>query len=418
MLKEKELTIECPSCKNLFAFSDEILAKSFKEEIRNETEKKLEIEREKLARSISLEKSKELEKFKQNALKEATIIVEKQFLEKKAMSEIKVEALKEQNDKLLNELSEMRKNINSLLKEKQKSSLELEQTKQEQLFLIEKAVLESKEDQKRQFNEQIKREIEKVKMDKDLSLKEKEQELKELQKKIESLKNANNDSRIRGEAFEIFGEKILENFAKEFNDKVVEIKKGQNGSDNNYIVLTENGNIAGQATIEFKRVDVFQNNFIKKALEDMKREGSALGVICSTTLPRSYSDAITIVEDKLFIMGPSEFKHFIKILRKMILDDYRAKLILTSNKDFQLKDRVFNFITSKEFISQINTTYKRLVGLSNGIEKDYRRIEVSLKKRKQECDDTIEGIVETYLGLHKVAPSQLPALKSFELTED
>jgi hypothetical protein len=417
MKTQNELLINCPACSASFAFSHEHISQEYLDQVTKKAMAEINEDRKKLEKRLMEENKLKLNEYKVMARKEIKESIEKELNEKKTESEIQAEVLKEQNSSLMKELTALRKNINDIIKEKQKSLLELELAKKDKDLLVERSVLDAVEKQKNILKEEFNQQMEKMNFENQLQIKEKDQKMKELQNKIEGLQKATQkeDSRIHGEALELVGEDILKEFAAHHNDLVEEIKKGQNGSDFNYTVTNEKSKIAGKATIEFKRVEKFQKSFIKKALDDMKMEESSYAIICSTTLPQEF-ERITIVDDKLFIMGPMELKHFLKILRKIIIDEYRSSIINKSHDS--LKEKVFSLVTSKEFLSQLNNLHKNLCSLSEGIETDYKKIELALKKRRLECDRSIELLVDTFLNLHNAAPQQIQKMESLELSDN
>lgn len=356
-------SIKCPKCGNEFPASEGLMS-NLREEVGLKIEKKIREE-------IESERSLELQDLK------------------KTLQE-KEEKINDLRDKELEIREEKRK------LEDAKRDLELETQRK-------------LDEEKRKIEEETAKRLLDEHHFKDL---EKDKKISDMTKQIEELKRVSQQGSMQtqGEVGELVLEKTLcELFP---TDDVSEVKKGELGGDVRQIVKTVRGTTCGLILWERKRTKAWTEGWVEKLKEDMRRDSAQLGVIITEILPKDFKKQIG-EKSGIWITTQEFVDPLAKLLRKVLYDVAKEKAV-KSNKESKAEE-VYDFVTSNEFISQV----ERMVGIYQEmklqISKERAVSEKQWKQREMQVERLLTGVSGIYGSIQGIAGSALPQVKNLEL---
>lgn len=355
--------IKCPKCGNEFPASDGLMS-NLKEEVSLKIEKEIRAE-------IENEKSLELQDLKKT-------------LQEK---EEKINGLREKEL----EIREEKRKI-----EDAKRDLELETQRR---IDEEKKKIEE-ETSKRLLDEHYLKDL------------EKDKKISDMTKQIEELKRVSQQGSMQtqGEVGELALEKALRELFP--TDEVLEVKKGELGGDIRQIVKTQRGTVCGLILWERKRTKAWTEGWIVKLKEDIERDKAHLGVIVTEVLPKDFKKQIG--ERSGIWITTQDFVEPLALLLRKILYDVAKEKAVKSNKESKAEE-VYNFVTSSEFISQV----ERMVGIyqemKQQITKERLVFEKQWKGREMQIERLLTGVSGIYGSIQGIAGSALPQVKNLEL---
>lgn len=355
--------IKCPKCGNSF-FAEESLIAHIKEEATLLIEKKL-------RQKIEEEKKLEVE----NLTKE-------------------IQENRQKIDDFRNKELELRK-IARNLEEKQKD-LELETQRRI-------------DEEKRKIEEETAKKLIDEHHLKDL---EKDKKMADMEKLIIDLKRTSqqNSMQTQGEAGELDLEKILRNLFP--TDEILEVKKGELGGDIRQVVKTVRGTDCGMILWERKNTKTWQEVWIKKLKEDVRRDKALLGVIVTEALPKDFTKEIG-EKNGIWIVSRGFIEPLAILLRKNLYDVAKNKAI-TFNKQSKAEG-LYDFVTSNDFIQQVEKMVDIYMEMKMQVSRERASSERLWKQREMQIDGLLKGISGIYGGMQLMAGSALPQVKSLEI---
>ncbi len=405
-----EEMIVCPNCGHKFPITEVVIGE-LSEKIRKETEEKyskiiqgyekikkeLEEKENKLAErefKLNEELNKRLQERlsyeRKNIAEEIRRSIEN---ENKHQIEMLAEA-KEQYEKRYNQLLEQLKNMQN---ENTKLLMDLNETRLK---------FES------EYNKRLQEELEKKNKEAEQREREYQYKIQKLQEQIEELNNkAQFDSqKITGEIQEIILEETLR---EQFPEDIIEpVPGGKKGADVIQTVIFRNRK-AGKIIWESKKTQKFDGKWIDKLKEDQRDAGADIAVLVTAAMPKDTSKFT--IDSNIIIM---EFQYVIPLtilLRKQLIDLHSLKSTYDSKND--IKDQLFDYISSKEFSQNIERVLDSLLKIKNQMEKEKLYMEKIWKEREQLLVSSLQGMAGAF-GRFQGIVTSLPDLKIFELTSD
>ncbi len=342
------------------------------------------------------------------------------------MSHLKEEASLEIEKKVRAEIeSEKNLELQDLKKTLQEKDQKIDEFRDKELELREKSrKLEEKEkDLELETQRRIDEEKKKIEEDtakrlidehhlKDL---EKDKKISDMEKLVEELKRKSQQGSMQtqGEVGELELEKILRDLFP--TDEISEVKKGELGGDVRQLVKTQRGTECGLILWERKRTKAWQEEWIKKLKEDMRRDKALLGVIVTDVLPKDFKKEIG-ERNGIWIVTTGFVEPLAKLLRQNLYDVAKGKAI-TLNKQGKAEE-LYDFVTGQEFIQQVERMVEIYLEMRSQITKERVLSEKLWKQREMQVDGLLKGISGMYGGMQLIAGTALPQVKSLEAPEE
>lgn len=369
-------SIICPNCKQNIPLT-EAITHQFHEKHEQDIAKlksQNENEREKL---IAYSK-KRIQEEKAKTAKEVEVELKKQIEEQMELkikdTENESKELKDQKNKLQDQLLELTKSMRKLQDENRLKEIEMQKT-----FALEQEKLRNEEHVR--IEEEFK-----------LKLREKDKKLEDVVKSNEDLRRKleQGSQQMQGEVLELEIESFLR---KEFPfDEIREVPKGVTGADIIQVVKNRGGTQCGQIVWETKRTKNWSGQWISKLKEDQRNIKAEIAVLVSEMLPDTITHFGMI--DGVWVCG---FPYIIGIayaLRTQLLEIATVKV---SQKGQESKmELLYDYVTSTEFRHRIEAIIEAFNGMQEEIEKERRWF--ALKWAREEKN--LRKVLDTTMGMH------------------
>jgi hypothetical protein len=356
--------------------------------------KQLEGEKALLQKSAEAEleiAKKQLESDASNAQKKAA-----------AQQEMLIKTLREDAEQANDSNKQLREQLNELMKalreeKKAKENAELEAQKklaEEEGKIRESAAKEADERQR-------------------LNLAARDKTIADLQKSLDEAqrKAAQGSQQLQGEVMELDFEKAL---AEAFrDDDITPVAKGVKGGDIKHTVRTPRGADCGVMLWEIKRTKNWTEGWIAKLKEDLRNEKANIPIIITEVMPKQLTDDIGQYQD-VWVCKPKFAIVLASLLRKGLLDAGRQRA-LAENRGNKA-DALFNFVTSHEFIQQVEAMVETYQEMSLQITKErvaYEKLWAQREKQTQKLFMSTANIVGSMQG--HVGQASMPRVKGLEL---
>lgn len=348
-----------------------------------------------------VEKAQE-EKFKEE--------LEKIRLEEKEKTEKKI---KEQLDLQLKESKEEAVEAKERNKKLQEQLLELTKTLREEKEKFDRQELENLKKQQEE-REKVKEEISKIESEKSqLKLAEVQKQLDDTKKALEEAqrKSSQVSQQLQGEVLELQLEALLRETFQ--GDEIIEVKKGENGADIRQIVKSPKGFSCGIILWEFKRRKTWGSDWIEKLKEDMRNEGDAIPVIVTTAMPKDIKNLG--VKERVWVTSQEFVIPLAELLRKNILDVAYQKALMANRTG--KADLVLGFVTSQEFVNQVEAIVESHKALKDQITKERAAFERQWKEREEHLDKLYKSTARVVGSIYGRVGASMPSIKGLDLLE-
>lgn len=243
---------------------------------------------------------------------------------------------------------------------------------------------------------------------------EKDKKIADMMKQIEDLKRTSlqGSMQTQGEVGELELEKTLRELFP--TDEISEVKKGELGGDVRQIVRTVRGTNCGLIIWERKITKAWTEGWVEKLKEDIRRDSAQLGVIVTETLPKDFKKSIGEKEG-IWVTTKEFVEPLSKLLRKILYDVAKEKAVKAGKQT--KAEEVYDFITSSDFISQINEMAEIYQNMKNQISKERAVAEKQWKQREMQVERLSGRIAGVYGSLQGIAGTALPQVRSLELED-
>lgn len=304
---------------------------------------------------------------------------------------------KESNKQLRQQLNDLMQALREEKKAKENAQLEAQKRLAEEEGKIREAA--SKEADERQR----------------LNLAARDKTIADLQKSLQEAqrKAAQGSQQLQGEVMELDFEKAL---AEAFrDDEIAPVAKGVKGGDIKQTVRNQRGTDCGVMLWEIKRTKNWTEGWIAKLKEDLRSEKANIPIIITEVLPKQLEDGSGIAQYKgVWVCEPKFAIVLATLLRKGLLDNVRMKT-LAENRGGKA-DALFNFVTSHEFIQQVEAMVETYQEMMLQITKErvaYEKLWAQREKQTQKLFMSTANIVGSMQG--HVGQASMPRIKGLEL---
>lgn len=365
--------IKCPKCGHEIPIS-EVLQHRLSEQINNEVEKRITVEKEKLETDLrtSLEKERD-EGLK--ILKERLIIEAKkreeaeqkelEFIKKQTELEDKI---KHQNFEIARKLHEERKLI-------------VEKTEKE---------IEEKYSMK---NLEIHKQLEDTK-----------KALAEAQRKAQQ-----GSMQTQGEVVELALEEILkQNFP---HDSIEPVPKGITGADIIERVFSKTGQECGTIIWESKQTKAWVEDWVQKLKDDGRNIHGNILVLVSEVLPKEIKNFG--LYKSIWVSNFSSILGLTTALRSQLI--VSQKILASQTNKEEKKDILYDYLCSPIFANRIETMVENFLAMKNNLEKEKVAMNRIWTAREMQLNRIIENTAKMYGEIQGIAGSRLPSIGLLEL---
>lgn len=391
--------IECPFCHKQFS-PDEVITHKIEAEIKQKYELDAKNQVEEVRKKAKEWQDSEKKKYEEEA-KESRQKVEEDIRKRvKEESEHSQKMMQEElsenkmrSKKLMDELTEMTRELRKAREEKEEARLEME-----------KRLSEESQKISEQAEKRVKDEYQVAIADKDKLLSDALKANEDLKQKL-----TQGSQQLQGEVQEL---ELEEKLKVEFpSDAVDEVKKGKDGADIIQIVVDSRGRECGRIVWESKRAKHFGGTWIDDLKRNIQLANGDIGVLVSTVLPKEiemfgYKDGIYITDTKYYLQIAT-------LLRKALIDLENMKS-LSVGKNEKIEN-LYRYIVGSEFAQKIDSMLSAYKRMSETLEKQKM---VTLKlwaEQEKQISSLKQNTISIYGSLSGLIDEPLQEIESLKM---
>lgn len=280
------------------------------------------------------------------------------------------------------------------------------------------------EDRELETRKKLAEDREKMKVELSKTIEEKAKlQVAELSKKLEDTQKALEDAQrksqqtsqqLQGEVLEL---QLEQSIKANFPDDVIEpVGKGAKGADIRHIVKTARGNVCGVILWEIKRTKSWDDKWTKKLKEDLREAKAHLAILVSETLPDEAESGFGY-KDGVLICSLSLAIPIAEIMRQQLISVARERFILTHKNNATNAERLFEYVTSHEFLQQIEAMVELHQEMNAQIAKEKAAFEKIWKARELQVIKMLKTTTSISGSLQGILGSSMPQIKGLDLLE-
>lgn len=383
-------TIKCTHCGRDIELS-EALTKDIEAGVLEAEHKKHLAEIEKIKKESDEKSAKLIEQEKLKAQSEAT-----------AKIDFKLKQLEESSEADKKEKSELREQLSSLMQELRESkktvaNAEIEMQKrlgEEESKIREQAQKEADEKQR-------------------LNLAARDKTIADLQKSLDEAqrKAAQGSQQLQGEIMELDFETALANAFRD--DDIDPVAKGVKGGDIKHTVKSPRGTVCGVMLWEIKRTKNWVDGWVPKLKEDLRNEKANIPIIITEVMPKTINEDIGQFNG-VWVCKPQMAVILASLLRKSLLDAGLQKA-LAENRGGKA-DALYNFVTSHEFVQQIEAMVETYQEMTLQITKERTYYTKFWAEREAQAQRLLLGTANIIGSMQgHVGSASMPKIKGLEI---
>ncbi len=404
--------IECPNCGNVFDVEN-VLAADIEKKLQHQYQDKL---KESLYKVEESEKKLEAERmlFEEKKKNENEIFLKKMQQEKlkieKDVQEQLTKSISSDFENRLRILQEEKNDNEEKLKEARKKELEFlqkEQQLQNKEAELDITIQKKLQEERQSLGEQIrKQEIEKNALKENeymLRTRELEKQLEDNKKLVDEMKRKaeQGSMQLQGEVQEQALEEML---AATFPfDIISEVGKGVRGADCIQTVRNHVGQECGKIIYESKRTEAFTAEWIDKLKKDMLAQKADIAVIVTKTMPKDLQQFGE--KNGVYICTFGEARSLALVLRNAILKISESRSSQENKGEKMVA--MYNYLTSHEFIGNMNAMREGFRGLRNMMQKEREDFEKNFKKKEKQIELIIQNSLHISGSVEGIAGQDL-----------
>lgn len=226
-------------------------------------------------------------------------------------------------------------------------------------------------------------------------------------------KAAQGSQQLQGEVMELDLEAELRN---EFRDDDIQpVAKGTRGADIIHTVKTPGGASCGSILWEVKRTKNWADTWISKLKDDLRGAKANVPVIVTEAMPKSVNGDIALYNG-VWLCRPRLAQVLATLLRSGLLDLGLQKSLA---EDRGTKaDALYSFVTSHEFVQQIEAMVETFMEMSQQITKERAQYTKNWAEREAQCQRLLHGtaaIMGSMTG--HIGRSAMPQIKGLEVLD-
>jgi hypothetical protein len=411
--------IKCPKCgtqieltEALTSNIEQVISARYEAEF-NKKQMQLDSERQQLKHQ-----KKELETQKQSVEDQVASLLKSERA--KLTEQIKKQVLDSQSQQLqlLQEELQEKRTLLSEANKKEAALLKKQQELEDKSDNIDLEIQRILSEERKKIREDA---IKQASEDQSLKLREKEDLIKGMQAQIENLKR-----RVESASQEAQGEALegqLQDLLQEAfpYDTFEEVKKGARGADILQTVKNSIGKECGKILWESKNTKDFQKPWIEKLKGDQRDSGADVSVIVTVAMPKEI-DTFDLMEE-VWVTNYKCVTGLAAALRHGLIQLKRSELV-SANKE-NLKDVIYNYITSQEFALHIKAVVNAYRQMQVDLDSEKRSMQRIWKKREVQIHNVIGNVTDIYatieglVGTQKVLPDIEPlSLEAVAMDEE
>ena len=239
--------------------------------------------------------------------------------------------------------------------------------------------------------------------------------IEDLQKALDAAqrKAAQGSQQLQGEIMELDLEEAL---ASAFRDDDLEpVAKGTKGGDILHTVKSPRGTHCGVLLWEIKRTRNWTDGWIPKLKEDLRSAKANIPIIVTEAMPKQITEDMGQLQG-VWVCKPALAIILGSLLRKSLLDVGLQKALAENRGD--KADALYNFVTSHEFIQQIESMVEVYQEMATQVTKErvaYEKLWAQREKQAQKLLLGTANIIGSMQG--HIGQSSMPKIKGLELME-
>jgi len=362
---------------------------------------KAKAEIEKLKREKTEVKSQVEMEFQEKLNQE--IITEKEKMKSKIQNENQQQFEELQNE--LNQKSEQLQQFN-------KAKAEIEKLKREKSEVASKIEAELQE----KLTQQLLDEKEKIRVENEnhnnMKLLEKDTMIEQQRKDLAKMKTRleQGSTQLQGEVQELAIERWLKS---QFPfDEIIEVKKGQYGSDVIQVIHERERQNCGTIAYESKRTANWGNDWIEKFKSDMQKAGSTIGILVTSVMPSNMERAG--IKDGVWVCRFDEFKIISKLLRDSVIKI--DEVMGHKNNRKEKMELLYDYMFGSEFKNDLNNMLAIFESMQRDLTKEKTQMLSHWKKREKHLDLIIQATSSISGSITGISGISLPILEESDST--
>ena len=403
--------IKCPSCDHQFAIEGVLAG-----DIEKQLHKKFNEERKALAADFNTK----IEAFEKDKERFEELKREENRLFQERLQKEKIRQAKDIEDKMgeqfqtklqlqLKEIEDSKNKIKALQSrelELLKMQREIDEKLKEKEIALQRQMIEERSKMEDELAKKARQEI-------DLKLMEKDKKLEDQRKLIEELKRKSEQGsmQLQGEVQELALEQLLRELYP--YDQVEEVPKGIRGADSIQTVVNDQFQACGRIIYESKRTKAFANDWIPKLKDDQRAVQADLAVLVTQVLPKDMEQFG--MKDGIWLCTFEEIRSLSFVLRELLIKIREAKATEENKGDKMTV--LYNYLTSEEFKLQITGIVEGFQHLHADLEKEKKAMRQIWKKREKHLEMVIGNTIDMYGSIKGIAGSSIPSIDHLELPE-
>lgn len=244
-------------------------------------------------------------------------------------------------------------------------------------------------------------------LEKDKTITDLNNALKDLQRKAQQ-----GSQQTQGEILELDLEETLRSAFP--TDEIEPVGKGVEGADIRQIVKSPKGFACGVILWESKRTKAWQDKWLVKLKDDLRKEKANIPVIVSLAFPKDIKTEIGLKEG-VWIGSYELFLPLAMLLRKNLLDvGYQKAVSVDRSKKSAI---LYEFVTGHEFIQQVEALVEVFREMKGQVDNERAAFEKSWKVREGQIKRLMLSTVNIYGGIQGLVGSSMPGIKGLEILE-
>ncbi len=248
-----------------------------------------------------------------------------------------------------------------------------------------------------------------------LNLAAKEKTITDLQKALDDAqrKAAQGSQQLQGEIMELDLERALAEAWRD--DDITPVPKGVNGADIAHTVRSPRGTDCGLMLWEIKRTKNWTDSWIPKLKEDVRNAKASVAIIVTEAMPKQLEEELGLFQG-VWVCKPKLAIILGALLRKGLLDVGRQKALAENRGD--KADALFSFVTSHEFIQQIENMVETYQEMTVQIHRERVAYEKSWSQREKQAQKLWLSTANIYGGMQgHIGQASMPRVKGLELLD-
>lgn len=257
--------------------------------------------------------------------------------------------------------------------------------------------------------EKARKEIRKqVQNESNLTIKTKEKLISDLKDQLLKIRQKleNSSQQMIGEIQELELETILSSTFP--SDLIEPVAKGKNGADCSQHIRI-NGVTLGSILYESKRVANFSEGWIDKLKKDNLQAKCDATVIVTSKMPADIPGSFGIKDGVwICLFEPDAIKQLAVVLRYILIKGF--EILQTKHSD-ETKEKLFQFLTSSEFLNQVEHVLRCFKVLEQTFQDEKKKLNALWKIREQQLQEMLDSTLEMYSSMRGISTS-IPELQT------